>query len=246
MVLRKIKIPKNNGKIREVYSVDPELKAALRTYLPILDALVEEHDKINVIFGFRNGRNPVLNAFQHIGFEYTLSIDLEDFFGHVRPEHVSHIVSDEIIEKCFFNGYAPQGLPTSPGIANLAFTRADRTILREISKLSSDIVYTRYADDLIFSFNERRHSRMIEFLVNQIISAHGFKLNERKTQLQSTKNGRRIITGVGVDQKGVYPTRKTLKKIRAAGHKGNIRSETGLLEWSRCKLPKKVTNHCME
>ena len=47
-----------------------------------------------------------------------------------------------------------------------------------------------------------------------------------------------IITGVAIDDKGAHPTRKTLKKIRAAKHSGNNKSLYGLLEWSKCNPPK--------
>ena len=46
-------------------------------------------------------------------------------------------------------------------------------------------------------------------------------------------------TGVGVDNNGVYPSRKTLRKIRAAKDQSNYSSLSGLLEWSQCKFPKR-------
>lgn len=239
-LLKKVFLPKNNGTFREVYSASPEHKSALRKHLPLLEALVDHHDSDDVIYGFRKGRNPVLNAFQHVGFDFTLSMDLADFFGHVRPHHVLDLVPQVIVEECFFfDGIAPQGLPTSPAIANVAFTPADKAIVQELAALSSDIVYTRYADDLTFSFNERRFSPKIDVFVNRIARAQGFSVNKSKTRFQNAKNGRIIVTGVGVDRHGVHPTRKTLKRMRAAQHNDNSLSLAGLAEWARCKLPNK-------
>jgi len=242
MKIKKLAIPKGNGKIRKVVSVDTESKNKLRELLPELEKIVETLDTENLIFGFRYGKNPVLNAFQHIGFKYSLSMDLENFFDYVRPEHVQSIVSKKIIDYCFIDDRAPQGLPTSPAIANLALIQSDKAIFREINKISSDIVYTRYADDLTISFNDYRILPKISFLVNQIVSKNGFKINENKTKFQSLGNGRIIVTGIGVDRHGLHPTRKTLKKLRAAQHQGNILSKKGLFEWAECKLPKKIVS----
>jgi len=75
------------------------------------------------------------------------------------------------------------------------------------------------------------------FLITNIVKNAGFKINKRKTKIQSADSGRRIITGVAIDNKGVHPTRRTLKKIRAAQHQNNTSSMLGLIEWSKCKLP---------
>jgi hypothetical protein len=75
-------------------------------------------------------------------------------------------------------------------------------------------------------------------MITNIVNKAGFKVNKSKTKIQSAKNGRIIITGVAIDNKGVHPTRKTLKKIRAAKHSGNKKSLSGLIEWSKCSLPK--------
>ena len=98
-------------------------------------------------------------------------------------------------------------------------------------------VYTRYADDLVFSFDERRHAGQIETIVRQVLAKFGFEVNERKTTLQDAKNGRIVINGLAIDSHGLHPTRRTKKKARAAAHQQNASSLFGLLEWQKCKLP---------
>jgi len=78
----------------------------------------------------------------------------------------------------------------------------------------------------------------IDVSSTQAVESCGFIINNNKTKFQNYKNGRRVITGVGVDNTGVYPTRKTIKRIRAAAHQDNEPQLNGLLEWSKCKLPK--------
>lgn len=88
----------------------------------------------------------------------------------------------------------------------------------------TNFVYTRYADDLAFSFNFPDVVEMLMREVPRIVEKHGFRINPSKTHLQCAKAGRRIITGVAVDS-GVHPTREIKRRIRAAAHQ----SETGRL-----------------
>ena len=232
---RKFKINKNNGKTRTVYSVNNKYKVRLKALMPGLEKRLLEQDSSGVNYAFERGKNCVEGALKHVGYKYTLSMDLLDFFDSVTKEHVSGLIDDEVLDLCLIDDAPKQGLPTSPLIATIALLKCDETILNEIK----DVAYTRYADDLTFSFNNRSYHLEIQSRVTSIVESFGFKINTHKTRLQNFKNGRIIINGVGVDKDGVHPTRKILKKIRAAEHQKNKSSLVGLREWSKCKLPKK-------
>ncbi len=238
MKYHKSKIPKNNGKYRIIYVADNEYTVLLKSKLPYLEKRLSELDATNVNYAFEKGKNCIENAMQHIGYNYTLSIDLIDFFDSVHKEHVSDVLENDFIEFCFIDGSPKQGLPTSPLIAIIAFLKCDKLICKQLKKYGLDVVYTRYADDLTFSFNQKKESGKILFIAKQAIESFGFRINPNKTKLQDIKNGRIIITGVAIDNKGVHPTRKIKKKIRAAKHQKNTLQLRGLLEWSKCKLPK--------
>jgi hypothetical protein len=165
-------------------------------------------------------------------------MDLEDFFGSTSRCHVQSVIPESIIQQCFVNGSPKQGLPTSPIISTIAFLPCDKKIIETLKRLNIDATYTRYADDLIFSFNELKEDGKIRFAVRQIVERSGFTINEEKTKLQDVNNGRVIITGIAVDRSGLYATRRTKKKIRAAIHQNNTGSMKGLVEWSKCRLPK--------
>lgn len=235
-----VKIPKKNGFYREICIVDDNTKKELKKLLPVLEKRHLKLDKLKANYAFIKGRNCVLNALQHVGYNFTLSLDLENFFDSVTPIHLQRLVEPSLLRKCLIEGSPKQGLPTSPLLASIAFTPYDEKIHSILQNLKIPAVYTRYADDLTFSFNKKEYSGQIQFTVGQVLASSGFLINNRKTKLQNLKNGRIIITGIGIDKNGLHPTRKTRKKIRAATHQRNLDSLRGLLEWEKCKLPKSV------
>jgi hypothetical protein len=224
-------------KTRNIYIVNPLKKFKLVKLIPYLEDTLKKVDQTNVNYAFEKGKNCSLGAMNHIGYKYTISFDLVNFFDSVRKNHVDGILNNEVINYCFIDGAPRQGLPTSPLIATIAFLKCDQLILDHIKKNKIDAVYTRYADDLIFSFNNIQDRGKITFLVDKATEANNFKINTNKTKFQNSRNGMRIITGLAVDNFGVHPTRKTKRKIRAATHQYNLPSLDGLIEWAKCKLP---------
>lgn len=232
-----IKLPKSGGKYRTIYAPNKTYKKRLSSFILDLQQKLHNAETEGVIHGFMRGRGPVSNALKHIGYRYTLSLDMEDFFDSVQAAMVTEYLSEEELELCFIDGAARQGLPTSPVIANLAFLKLDVAIKNAISDEGMHAVYTRYADDLIFSFNDESFAARIEKVVEQIITKAGFRLNHNKRKLQCAANGRRMITGIGVDERDIYPSRRIKRRIRAAIHQENRAEAFGLLSWAECKRP---------
>ncbi len=233
-----IKLPKGRGTFRTIYAPSKPYKRKLASFLLDLQQKVHNADHDEIVHGFMRGRGPVSNALKHVGYAYTLSLDLKDFFDSVTSEMVEEYLSEEERELCFIDGIARQGLPTSPLIANMALLKLDRQIKDAIAEEGVFTVYTRYADDLIFSFNHEAFAPTLETLVEKIMTEGGFQLNRKKRRLQSAKNGRRMITGIAVDEHGIHPSRKLKRRIRAAVHQKNRESAFGLLSWAECKEPK--------
>ncbi len=232
-----IKLPKGNGKFRTIYAPSKAYKTKLKTLLLDLQQKLHNLDEEKSIQGFMRGRGPVSNAQKHVGYDYTLSMDLEDFFDSVTVEMASEYLSEEERELCFIDGVARQGLPTSPLIANLAFLKLDEAIKDALGEVGAYVIYTRYADDMIFSFNKAEMAETITTLVSDIVTKGGFRVNTSKTKLQSAKQGRRQITGISVGERAIHPTRKIKRKIRAALHQKREEQAFGLLTWAECKEP---------
>jgi RNA-directed DNA polymerase len=247
--MRKKQIPKKSGGFRTIFIPDEDEKKALREKLPFLHEIQEQCCNMKVVHGFSKGNNIVTNAMQHIGKKYTTCFDIKDFFDSVTEEKLISIHSGVIwhtddLKIMFVNGAARQGLPTSPLISNIAASFFDSKILNLLN--GTDIVYTRYADDLAFSYNELSIRDILHEKIPAIIKECGFEINEKKTRTMSAKRGRRIITGIAVGETEVYVPRKIKRKLRAAIHLGNRKTAIGLQEYSKLKLPRELSFEAFE
>ena len=163
-------IPKKNGDTRTIKapsrklrSIQKKLASELERYEQ--DIWASKDIKPNIAHGFQKNKSIVTNAKIHRNKKYVLNIDLENFFdsfhfGRVRgffeknrdfalPTEVATVLA----QLTCFEGCLPQGAPTSPIITNLLCQILDNRLLRVAKKYKLD--YTRYADDLTFSTNDK-------------------------------------------------------------------------------------------
>lgn len=235
--MKTVRIPKGGGAYRTVYVPSPAEKAALRRLLPDLEARAARACPPGVCHGFARGRSPVTNAAAHVGRSFTLSFDLADFFDSVTAETLGGLLPPRLLARVLVDGAARQGLPTSPAVANLAASRLDRLVLA-LRARGADFTYTRYADDLAFSYDDPALTDVLLAEVPAAALACGFRVNDRKTRLQAAAAGRRVVTGVAVGPDGLYPTRAARRRLRAALHRGDPRAAAGLAEWCRLVPPR--------
>jgi len=231
-----IKIPKSRNTYRTIYIPNIELTNELRKLEPILKKILYTNIGHCKDHAFILNRNCATNAATHIGKTYILSLDIESFFDSITPALVKKYINKDIINVTFINNAPRQGLLTSPIISNIAMIDIDILIIKSLAVLG-DISYSRYADDLTFGFNDVCMHKPIKIKIIDILRSHGFSIKKKKTKFYNTKHDRAIITGIAIDQYFLYPSRKTIKKIRAAKHQKNINSHNGLIEWSKCKSP---------
>lgn len=224
---------RKGSKVRTVYAMNAKERYHNNEFKKELQSLCLMHCDNKVVHGFMPFRSAVTNAQQHIGFNYSVSCDLKNFFDSVTKSHVTKLIKNpKIFRDCFYLGAPRQGFPTSPLIANLAAVRLDRLISRLIR--AKNARYTRYADDLTISFNER--SQLAEFLriIEKVVKKCNFQLNKRKTRFYDGSNGLfRSVTGISVSLDSIHPPRHLKRKLRAAKHQNNQQTIDGLEEYMR-------------
>ena len=216
---RAFDVRKRSGGKRRILAPRTYLKVVQRF---ILRRILEQKPLPSFVTGFVRSKGIVENASAHLGSTHFLNIDLKDFFTSVRNAQVLKIfrsfeypraMANILTRLCTYDGCLPQGAPTSPNLANLAFLGADAGIVRMCDRLK--IKYSRYADDLTFS---RRKPFSDTFLndVERIIINHGFEVNRRKTRYSGPGQAN-YVTGLVVSTK-VQPERSQRRLLRAMFH----------------------------
>lgn len=155
---------------------------------------------------FRRGKEygTKQNANCHLETLYGLSIDLRDFFPSISARKVFTVFSDIgyndfaatlLTNLCTLNGFLPQGSPCSPSIANLVALTLDHRLFGLCRKRG--IIFTRYADDMYFSCDNKVLLLRNAPIIKRIIEDEGFCINEEKVHYHVPSNRKRI-TGITV------------------------------------------------
>lgn len=231
-------ISKRNGSPRTIQEPRKKLKALQRIILVYLQRI--SSDPRPCVHGFVPQRSILTNAQQHCSrrTRHVLNIDLEDFFpsitfrrvrGALRksPFNFSHAVATLVAHICTSNGALPQGAPTSPFLSNIICRGLDRDLMDLARRCRA--TYTRYADDISFSFAHPTKNSLPRPIcywdhssvalgadLTEIIGKHGFSINAKKTRL-SDRSSRMEVTGLTINK---FPNvrRRFVDRIRGGLH----------------------------
>lgn len=209
------RIRKRKNKYRYIYSPSKELKEYQLHFLT-------EFYKVKPHFtshGFVPGKSIVTNAAPHVGKKFVLSMDISNFFPNTKTGKVLNLMQrffpQHLVNHPYFiyKEHLPQGAPTSPYLANFALYDFDVEIYAYC--IENNINYTRYADDLTFSYNQTDLKNLLT-LVNKLLAKYKYFLSKRKTKLMPSHT-RQKVTGVIVNQKLSIP-REVRNHLRALNH----------------------------
>lgn len=165
---RRFIVKKKNGKNRIINSPYSGLAILQQRLKLILDYFYRPKKSAH---GFIKDKSIISNAEKHIKKKYVVNLDLEDYFGTVtfpriygifksRPFNFSHPAATVLAQLCTHEGKLPQGACTSPVLANLVSASLDKQ-LTQLAK-RKNITYTRYADDITFSFKQNGINEVIK------------------------------------------------------------------------------------
>lgn len=167
--------------------------------------------------GFVSGHSIVSNATLHIGYLYTLCIDIVDFFPSINRERINAVfkdmgysdsASDKLGSLCSHSNVLPQGAPTSPYLSNIICRKLDE----ELGALAKEYgcIFSRYADDMTFSANHEI-MKILPYVEN-ILLKHGFLLNRNKCRAYGPLQPKHI-TGLVV-QESVHVPKAYKRQLR--------------------------------
>ena len=229
---RHYKIPKKSKGLRTIYHPSKETKSIQYALMHILSQTLEPH---SCSFGFKAHFSSPLrrNAEKHAGFPYTLRVDFKDFFPSIKPEDLFAAMTDvnnpgrmdlPPVDKTFLSQALfakqpdgslglPIGAPTSPMVSNGVMRHLDSEI-ESYAKLR-EFIYTRYADDLVFSTSRKGVSKAFLDGLRVVIANSKFprpQINEDKT-LFMCRNCRRVVTGMTIDPNGTISVGRFRKRL---------------------------------
>jgi retron-type reverse transcriptase len=228
---------KKSGGLRMISAPMPRLK---RVQYWILNNILNQIPLHQAANGFVTKRSILTNAQPHVGKAIVINLDLKDFFPTVSYSRIrgvfKHLGYSEYIatilallcsepdtdvikldkEQWFVmrgERHLPQGAPTSPAISNIICRSLDARLQAWAS--CNNFTYTRYADDMTFSSNEKSYDKIPKFLwsIKNIVTEEGFNIHPDKTRIMR-QGSQQEVTGLIVNDK-ISINRKKMKQFRA-------------------------------
>lgn len=197
-----------------VYLLNPS--SYCYSYTPSVKSMTIENKIVN--------RNIIEASKIHTCKSVILKIDIENFFQSITLDMIKKLFSNEpfnfnseIVEflshSLTYNKVLPIGSATSPILSNFVFKPIDE----EIANIKGICNYTRYSDDLTFSFtSDSGNIAIIMSKIIEIIEKNGFKVNIKKTKVIKSYQ-RQEVNGIVVNEK-ININRKYYRNLRAILH----------------------------
>ncbi len=221
---RTFHIQKRNGSPRRVDNPNSRLKQLQRCIHQRLLRGLRSHSAAH---GFERGRSIVTNALEHANRAVVVNLDIVNFFPSTTAERVHQLfracgwgekASALLTQICTHEESLPQGAPTSPRLSNLVNFFLDVELLE--SATSHGARYTRYADDITFSFDvddrENLHGLIEE--AGCKIHRYGYVVHRRRKMKICRQHQRQEVTGLVVNERPRL-SRKRRRWLRAVEHR---------------------------
>ncbi|MGF1526927.1 MAG: reverse transcriptase family protein [Candidatus Competibacterales bacterium] len=203
-------IAKRDGRRRVLHVPSPALKDLQRRLVTHYLRTLASHPAATA---FAPQCSIVHHARRHRGQVWLITADLVDFFTHTQAGRVRGFWAsqgfhgralDVLMRLTVQGGGLPQGAPTSPYLSNLVNVDLDNAL--EALAQTAGGRYSRYGDDLAFSFpkdwSPARDLPAFETALGQGVQAVGYTLQRHKgLRVQRLSRGA-LITGVVMDQRG--------------------------------------------
>jgi hypothetical protein len=241
-------IPKRNGGQRRIYAPHSDLYAIQSRILRKILGRLKCHPAAKGFERGQSivsnalphvGKAVVIRMDLKDYFESTKAERVRDFFLRLGWDKEAAGI---LVKFCTHRGGLPPGAPTSPRLSNLvnyrmdrrltalakggkkgqeAYCRNPRTGHQVVKGMPTDGIatYTRYADDLTFSFpgEDPGSIHRLIFFVKRIVKDEGYVLHVKKKLQIRRRHDRQQVTGLVVNVRVNLP-RSVRRRLRAVEH----------------------------
>ena len=188
------KIPKASGGLRTINAPNTDFKMTLTAIKNIFENTIKclPHSAAHAYIS-QHSTQTALKEHQKNNSTWFLKLDLKDFFTNCTEEifvnnlkeiypfyYIENIEEklSQIFQICSLNKGLPQGSPISPYLTNLIMIPYDFMIYNICKK--RNLIYTRYADDMLISGKENFNWKSIQSIIGKIIKP--FTIKKEKTR----------------------------------------------------------------
>lgn len=233
-------IDKRSGGKRDIFHPSPELKAIQRWMVAEVFSSIPVSPSA---MAYERGCSIRGHAILHLKSNYFTKLDFSDFFPSIKIDWVKRFLCESFPDydnetifsiarlACRWGGAGMPlalsiGAPSSPALSNRMMFALDTALSDAAS--ASNVIYSRYADDIYFSSSIANTLQAFERQARKIILeiAPELRLNERKT-LHASRRRKVLISGVGIT-----PTRNL-----SVGRELKRSIKTRIFLWSTGNLP---------
>lgn len=218
------KIPKKNSTEKRIINAPKKyLKLAQKI---ILKEILEKVPCSEAATAFIKNKNGLFeNANIHKDSLYLLKFDFCNFFQSIKFDRIKLLfidlgynqkIASSLAELCTYCKELPQGGICSPYLSNLVCLDLDNEILNYCKH--NDIKYTRYADDLFFSSDNKDSLLKLKDNIEDLILKYNtqifdIKINRAKTKF-ITEPWHKKVTGITINNKEIKVSKSLKRNIR--------------------------------
>jgi RNA-directed DNA polymerase len=222
----RIKYIKTKNKIRKLVTYIEDAPEIKNLHLRMVNFISENFIPSKFSKAYIKRTSIYHNAFPHIYNDIFISLDIKDFFNNINHKilidalyhelnlldkhNISKLECAKMVSKCTISSKGlPLGLVTSPILSNVYMKQFDNILYGKLKRMDlKNVIYTRYADDMVISFKEELKSgdsfssKITDLVINEIthlLSRYKLKLNPSKTKVINFQKSNHVkITGVNI------------------------------------------------
>lgn len=222
-----LEISKKNNTKRKIYIPRFALKMLQRW---VLENILYKIKCSEFTYSFIKEKGSPLkrNAAVHVKKTFILKMDFENFFPSIKRKRIIYLfnaigynipVSNWLANICTYENVLPQGSVTAPYLSNLICLNLDNRIAKYCYR--RDLTYSRYADDLTFSGDNKIVLKSIYGMIEKIAESEAFVINKDKTRFIGKKS-KHDVTGVLIHDNQLKAPKEYKRLVRSMIHRAIV------------------------